>query len=160
MKNDLVNLAKETISNNQYMTIATSNENGNAWASPVAYVFDYKYNFYWVSVPESKHQQNINYNPNVSIAIFDSHQLWGEGVGVQIEATVERVSLVDLPKVTKLYFSREYPYGSATGAFGDGLKDLLKGKIYHFYKAIPTKVWVPDPNADVDARIEVNLSNN
>lgn len=157
MTNDYSNLAKKIFSNNQYMTIATSDEAGNAWASPVAYVFDDNYNFYWVSVPESKHQRNIKHNPKISIAIFDSHQLWGEGVGVQMEATVEQVSLMELPKVTKLYFSREYPYGSASGAFGEGLKDLLKGKIYHFYKAIPTKVWVPDPNADVDTRIEVDL---
>src|SRR3989344_4335794 len=118
------------------------------------------YTFYRVSVPQSKHQQNIKQRQNVSITIFDSHQLWGEGVGVQMEASVEQVSLTEFPKVTKLYFSREYPYGNASGAFGEGLKNLLKGKIYHFYKATPIKVWVPDPNADVDARIEVNLNSN
>jgi hypothetical protein len=33
---DLSNLAKEIISNNQYMTIASVDKEGNAWASPVA----------------------------------------------------------------------------------------------------------------------------
>ncbi len=140
------------------MTIASSDETGEAWASPVAYVYDDSYNLYWVSVPKSKHQRNINYNPKVSLAIFDSHQLWGEGVGVQIEATVEQVSFMELPKVTKLYFRREYPYGNASGAFGDGLKELLKGKVYHFYKATPTKVWIPDPKSDIDSRLAIDLT--
>lgn len=140
------------------MTIASVDTGGNAWASPVAYVFDKEFNFYWVSVPGSKHQQNIANNSSVSIAIFDSHQLWGEGVGVQMEATVEQVTLKDIPQVTTLYFTREYPYGNALGAFGKGLKELLKGKVYHFYKAVPKTVWVPDPTAEVDARIEVELN--
>lgn len=157
MKQNLKQLAKDIIGNNQYMTIASSDNEGNAWASPVAYVFDDKFNFYWVSVLKSKHQENIKNNPNVSIAIFDSHQLWGEGTGVQMMAVVKEVSLKEFPSVTKLYFSRKYPHGSASGAFGKGLRDLLKGKIYYFYKATPTKIWVPDPDADVDARIEVKL---
>jgi uncharacterized protein YhbP (UPF0306 family) len=151
------NLATGIIRQNQYMTLASVDKQGTAWASPVAYVFDDKFNFYWVSVPNSQHQQNIAFNPNISIAIFDSHQLWGEGVGVQMEAVVEQVPITDIPHVTMLYFSRGYPYGNALGAFGKGLKELLKGKIYLFYKATPTKVWVPDPNAEVDTRIEVSL---
>jgi hypothetical protein len=77
---------------------------------------------------------------------------------VQLEAEVEQVGITKMPAVAELYFTRDYPYGNALGAFGQGLKDLLKGKIYHFYKATPTKVWVPDPDAVVDARIEVSLN--
>jgi hypothetical protein len=69
------------------------------------------------------------------------------------------VNLTNIPHVMKTYFDRDYPYGSASGAFGKGLKDLLAGKIYKFYKATPSKVWVPDPDADVDARVEVSLIN-
>lgn len=157
IEKNLENLANKLIVENQYMTIATTDRDGNAWASPVAYVFDKDFNFYWVSVPESKHQKNIDANPKVAIAIFDSHQLWGEGVGIQMEATVSDVPIEMLIKVTKLYFSRDYPYGKASGAFGKGLRALLKGNRYKFYKAVPTKMWVPDPNADVDARIEVSI---
>ncbi len=135
MQQKLTQLAKTIIETNQYMTLATCDNLGNAWASPVAYVFDDKYNFYWVSVPESKHQHNIKHNSQITFAIFDSHQLWGEGVGVQIEAKVEEVKLLELPRVVELYFSRKYPFGNASGAFGKGLRELLKGRIYRFYKA-------------------------
>jgi uncharacterized protein YhbP (UPF0306 family) len=158
MVSDLNQLAKNIIQNCQYMTIASSDSDGKPWASPVAYVYDKDFNFYWVSVPDCQHQRNIKVNPNVVISIFDSHQLWGEGEGVQLEAEVEQVGITKMPAVAELYFTRDYPYGNALGAFGQGLKDLLKGKIYHFYKATPTKVWVPDPDAVVDARIEVSLN--
>jgi uncharacterized protein YhbP (UPF0306 family) len=157
MPKDLSKLAKEIIENNQYMTIASSGVSGKAWVSTVAYAHDKKFTFYWASIPNSQHQQNIKQNPKIVFSIFDSHQLWGEGVGVQIEATAEEVGLSDISVATKAYFSRKYPYGNVLGSFGKGLKDLLKGKIYHFYKAIPTRLWVPDPDAPVDTRIEVFL---
>jgi len=155
---DLSVFAKDIIENNQYMTIASSDELGRPWAAPVAYVYDAEYNFYWVSVPESRHQQNIKKNPDIVISIFDSQQLWGIGAGVQIEATSGEVGLKSVSSVTKLYFSRKYPYKNPCGIFGKGLRTLLKGKVYRFYKAVPNKVWVPDPNAAVDARIEVFLN--
>ncbi|MCA9391937.1 pyridoxamine 5'-phosphate oxidase family protein [candidate division WWE3 bacterium] len=160
MDTQLVEMAKGIIEANQYMTIASCDESGNAWASTVCYAYDDDYKFYWVSFPNTKHQQNIKNNPNISFTIFDSHQDWGNGDGVQIEATAQQVSLTDLPHATKVYFSRNYPYGKnkVATAYGDGLRKLLQGKIYHFCKATPTKVWVPDPDADVDARVEVKLN--
>lgn len=149
--------ATKIIQENQYMTLATSDSAGNSWASPVAYTYDSDFNFYWVSLPSSSHQKNIEVNPNISFSIFDSHQNWGEGIGLQIEAKVEKVPLSDLPKVSKLYFSRKYPYGDVIGSFGKGLKELLKGKVYHFYKAAPIKIWTADLDAEVDARVEVKL---
>ena len=81
MRNTIEDQAKKIIKENQYMTIASSDENGKSWASPVAYVFYDKFNFYWVSVPESQHQRNMKHNPEITIAIFDWHQLWSEGWG-------------------------------------------------------------------------------
>lgn len=158
MTQDLTRLAIEIIQNNQYMTISSADTSGNSWASPVAYSFDNEFNFYWVSVPDSKHQKNIKINPKITFSIFDSHQLWGEGVGVQIEALATEVSIMDYPHVLDIYFSRQYPYGNVIGSFGKGLRELLKGNIYHFYCAKPTRVWVPDPDADVDSRVEVQLN--
>ena len=142
------------------MTIASTDAKGAPWASTVAYAFDSKFRFYWVSVPESKHQQNIKHNSSIAFTIFDSHQQWGEGIGVQIEATVEQVSLLETPLAMETYFLRNYPYGNVIGSFGDALKKLLNGKVYNFYRATPNKVWFPDPDAEVDARVEVFLGGN
>jgi len=153
----LTNLVKEVIKNNQYLTIASSDSSGKAWVSVVAYVYDDDYNFYYVSIPDSQHQQDIEHNSNIAFTIFDSHQSWGKGIGIQVEASVEEVGIKDIPRVTKMYFLRKYPYGDVIGKFGKGLRNLLKGKVYRFYKAVPTRFWYPDLDAEVDARVEVKL---
>ena len=160
MQKELEQLAKDIIENNQYMTIASVGSDGNPWASAVCYAYDPEYTFYWVSQPSSKHQTNFQNHSQISFTIFDSHQDWGEGMGVQGEAIVQKVKLTEISNVFSIFFERDYPYGKTNvlSAYGNGLKALLNGKIYHFYKAMPTKVWVPDPNADGDARIEVDLN--
>ena len=80
---DYQKLARDIIEQNQYMTLGTTSPDGKPWVSPVVYAFDKNYNFYWISLPNSKHSQNITANKNISLAIFDSHQNWGEGVGLQ-----------------------------------------------------------------------------
>ena len=154
----LNNLARKIIESNQYMTLGTSDANGSPWVSPVVYAHDKNWNLYFISIPESRHCQNIKVNNRVAVAIFDSQQSVGEGVGLQIEGVVEETTLKDAPLVTKMYFSRKYPHGrNIKSAFSSALKKFLDGEIYRFYKFIPTKVWINDPNADRDVRVEVNL---
>lgn len=154
MLTDLNGLAKDIIEKNQYLVLGTNGEDG-AWVSPVAYAYDDNFNFYFVSFPPSKHCKNIEKNNKVSFAIYDSHQDWGMGEGLQIEGIVEKVEFAEIPKATSLYFTRKYPYGTITHAFADGLKKLLNGQTYSFYKITPTKFWINNPDSDVDERIEV-----
>lgn len=92
---DYTQLAKDIIGKNQYMTIGSTNPDGSAWVSPVVYVVDQNYNFYWISLPNSNHSQNIGKNKKITLAIFDSHQNFGEGVGLQIEAVAIKLSFKD-----------------------------------------------------------------
>lgn len=158
MINDLNKLAREIIEKNEYLALATTDENNNAWVSPICYAFDKDYNFYFASIPSSKHCVNFSRNNKVSFAIYDSTQNWGEGVGLQIEGTVEKVKLLKLPKVTAIYFGRKYPYRKITNIFAESFRKLIKNKIYSFYKIIPTKFWMNDPNAGRDERIEMKLA--
>lgn len=154
LKNNLNELAKEIVEKNEYLALSTSDLQNNPWVSPVAYAYDENGAFYFVSVPASRHIQNILKNNKISFAIYDSHQDWGMGIGLQVEGTVEQVKLKDLPKVMSIYFRRNYPYGSITKAFVEGLKKLLANKTYNFYQINPTVFWMNNPNADVDERIE------
>lgn len=150
-------LAREIIENNQYLAISTLNKDNNPWTCTLAYTFDQDFNFYFVSLPTSKHSQNFLVNSNISFAIYDSRQGFGTGAGLQIEAIVEKTKLAELPKVIKLYFGRKYPYGNVSNAFSQGLKALLRSKVYEFYKLVPSKIWINDPNANTDVRVEVKL---
>jgi uncharacterized protein YhbP (UPF0306 family) len=64
--------AKAIIGANRYMTLATADDAGRPWASPVWYATDDYRRFYWVSSPEARHSQNVAARPEVAIVVFDS----------------------------------------------------------------------------------------
>src|SRR5258706_2384593 len=84
--------AKQIISENIYMTIASASIEGKPWISPVFFAYDDKYNMYWVSSKMSHHSQLIRSNPQVAIVIFNSQASEGDGEGVYFEANIEELS--------------------------------------------------------------------
>lgn len=154
---DLNQLARDIITNNEYLTLATTDEAGNPWTCILAYAYDENYSFYFVSLPTAQHSQHITRNSNVSFTIFDSHQDFGKGVGLQGTGVVTEVKNEEFEKVSSVYFSRQYPYGNILNEFMEGLQKLLKSGVYRFYKLTPKQVWINDPNADTDRRVEVSL---
>lgn len=158
-QSQLNNLARKIIAKNQYATIASADLKSNPWISPVAYCYDEKWNIYFISMPSSKHSQNLKHKKSATVAIFDSHQKWGVGVGLQIEADIIGVPIYIYPEIAKIYFWRDYPYGKVTlDMISDFAKLLMeKKKVYRFYKIVPKKIWMNDPNSSVDERVEINL---
>ena len=159
MVKNLNNLARKIIEGNQYVTIATTDKGGQPWISPVAYTYDNNWNFYFLSMPASKHCTNIAANKQVAIAIFDSTQLWGEGVGLQIEAEAESLKLTGYPKAIKLYATRNYPFGgiNTDRAMKFAKSMISESRMYKIYKLIPRIVWMNDPNSDKDERVKIQL---
>lgn len=158
MVKDLNKLAREIIKINQYMTIASSDKNGSPWAAGVVYSYDKDWNLYFLSLPSSCHSQNIKNNKNVVVAIFDSHQLFGQGVGLQIEGVAAEVAAKDTSEIIKIFFARKFPYGGVTHSTDDYIKQFTsKGSIYRCYKIILRKIWMNDPNNKIDARVIVTL---
>lgn len=150
-------LAKQIVTQNEYLTLATAGETGAPWVSILAYTFDEKYTFYFASLPDSRHSREAEKRSDVSFGIFDSHQDFGTGVGLQIEGKLEVVDEADIVRVLKLYYGRKYPYGNVSNEFMEGLRKLLENKTYLFYKLTPKQVWINDPKADTDRRVEVKL---
>jgi uncharacterized protein YhbP (UPF0306 family) len=158
MTKDLNQLAREIVESNQYLTLGSCDKKGEAWVSPVVYVYDSDYSFYFISLPTSQHVKNFMGNLKVTFAIFNSQQMFGEGVGLQIEGVVKEVSLVKLPKIIKTYLTRKWPFiNNKIDTYLAGFQRLLVNKTYKAYQITPTKVWMNDPNSSVDVRVEVKL---
>lgn len=158
MIKDLAKLAKEILEKNQYMAIASCGISREAWVSPVVYANDKNWNFYFVSIPSSRHCQNFKENNKIAFAIFDSHQLYGEGVGLQIEGVVSQLSdKTEIVKAAAVFYKRKYPYRKVYKAFDFALKKFLERKIYSFYKIEPIKIWMNNPNVNTDERVEIKL---
>jgi len=158
----LNSLARKIIESNEYMTLATSSKKSAAWASPVAYTFDKDWNFYYVSIPLAKHSQNIEENSQVCVAIFDSHQNEGEGVGLQIEGKIYKMSIKDSFKIIPIYSYRKFPYIRRGKDMLKSIKKfvqkfIVKQELYRFYKFVPERIWINNPNASIDERVVVEL---
>lgn len=150
-------LAIGVIESNEYLSLASVDETGKSWVCILAYCFDVDYSLYFVSLPTSRHAIHFLKNNSVSFSIFDSHQEFGKGVGLQVEAIANEVENKEFQTVEDLYFSRVYPYGNINNDFVGGLKNMLNQNIYKFYKLTPTHIWINDPEADIDKRVEISL---
>ena len=82
----LEEMAKRVIDGNRYMTIATVDDDGRPWATPVYFSPDGYREMYWISSPETKHSTNIAARPEVSIVVFDSQVPIGGAEAVYMQA--------------------------------------------------------------------------
>jgi nitroimidazol reductase NimA-like FMN-containing flavoprotein (pyridoxamine 5'-phosphate oxidase superfamily) len=80
---------QEIVSANRYMTLATADEDGRPWATPVWFATGDCRVFYWASKPGARHSRNIAARPGIAIVIFDSTVTPGEAEAVYIAATAE-----------------------------------------------------------------------
>ena len=63
-------LARSIVDGSLYMVIATADESGRPWASPVYFAVDDYRDFFWVSSLEAQHSRNIALRPGVGIVVF------------------------------------------------------------------------------------------
>ncbi len=144
---DLVQSAKDIIKNNLYLTLATA-EGNSPWVAPLYFCVDSSYNFYFVSEIDTKHARDIQINPEVAFAIFDSHSEVGKGSGIQGSGNVQIVKDEEVASELANYHT-------------DFIKltpEMLKGSApYRLFKLVPDKIFVLDSEAKPSKRVEVTL---
>jgi nitroimidazol reductase NimA-like FMN-containing flavoprotein (pyridoxamine 5'-phosphate oxidase superfamily) len=108
MSDDVV---RSIVAANAYMTLATADEHGNPWASPVWYATaDYR-EFIWVSAPQRRHSRNLAMRPALAIVIFDSHQSPGTGAAVYLAARAEQVPRPELDRCLRIFTTASQEQG-------------------------------------------------
>lgn len=139
-------IVRGVIDENTYLTLATT-DGDRPWCAPLQYVADEDLNLYFVSLPESRHMSQIEVNPSIAVAIFDSQQPPFTSLGVQIDGTADAYSTTDNP------FTR-------IGGFDwpENLQDLVPG--YVAVRVTPVKFYLPRFIVDGvqrDERVEVTF---
>ena len=81
----------EIIDAARYMVLATADEDGVPWASPVWFAPDGYTRFLWVSREDTRHSRNLAVRSRLSIVIFDSSAPIGTGEGVYMDALAQQV---------------------------------------------------------------------
>jgi nitroimidazol reductase NimA-like FMN-containing flavoprotein (pyridoxamine 5'-phosphate oxidase superfamily) len=146
-REELEAVAKSIIDANRYMTLATADEHGSPWASPVWYApVEYR-EFLWVSSPEARHSRNLALRPELAIVIFDSHEAGG-WKALYMVAVAEELSDVD--EKIRIY-SR---HGEAQGLRAWTREDVLPPARHRLFRADASEHFVLDPH---DQRIPVDL---
>ena len=160
---DLGDLVRRVLDDNVYMTLATADDTGRPWVSPVYYVADAWRDLYWISSPEVTHSRNLARRPEVGVVVFDSRAAVGTGGShaVYMVATAAEVR-DDIDRGAAVYAG-----GTDVGARALTPADVRSPAPYRLYRATVSaySVLCPrdagercDPHGlDYDHRTEVVL---
>jgi nitroimidazol reductase NimA-like FMN-containing flavoprotein (pyridoxamine 5'-phosphate oxidase superfamily) len=135
---------QEIVDANRYMTLATADETGTPWASPVWFATDDLEQFFWVSDPNARHSRNIAARPQIAIVIYDSTVAPGDAQAVYIAATAERSDDIAV-------YARE---SEAQGLRAWSLADVTEPARHRLYRATATEHFVLGPG---DQRLPMNV---
>ena len=143
-------VARELIDSLQYMTLATSDESGRPWPSPVWFAHDEYTRFLWVSKPDARHSRNLAARPEAGIVIFDSTVPMGTGQAVYAEATVELLQGEDEERGIGVFSARS----EANGGPAWTVDDIRPPAPLRLYRATASAHFVLGAN---DERVPVTL---
>jgi nitroimidazol reductase NimA-like FMN-containing flavoprotein (pyridoxamine 5'-phosphate oxidase superfamily) len=146
---DLGAVARSIVDANRFMTLATADEQGLPWASPVWYSpVEYR-EFLWVSAPEARHSENLVVRPELAIVIFDSHEAGG-WKALYMSAVAKQLPEPDVEDAIRI-FSR---HGEAQGLRAWTREDVVPPARHRLYRATVSEHFVLDPH---DQRLPVDL---
>jgi pyridoxine/pyridoxamine 5'-phosphate oxidase len=115
---------------NTYMTLATADEEGRPWASPVWYATADCREFFWVSKPEARHSRNLAVRPGLAIVIFDSRQAPGTVEALYVNATAEQVLAADFDRGLEVFSNISRAQGLPPWSLEDVLPPA-RHRLYH-----------------------------
>jgi hypothetical protein len=158
---DLGAAARNIIDTNLYMVLGTADSAGQPWVSPVFYSARDYTEFYWISSPDVTHSTNLAVRPDLSIAIFDSRQPAGTGLGVYMSAVAEQLDVTDVDRALEIY-----PGPAERGARTITSEELRPPGPYRIYRAVASQHYMLCPRETGkpceahgrfgDHRVEVN----
>lgn len=131
----LYNSVTRILASNMLCSMATQGEKGGAHINTAFFCFSDDLDCYFLSNPASVHCQNISRSPQMAIAVFDSHQLWGAAhKGLQIFGNCALAEGSAEDDARELYAARFPAYVK----FTDRISHL------RFYSFTPTAVKILD----------------
>jgi nitroimidazol reductase NimA-like FMN-containing flavoprotein (pyridoxamine 5'-phosphate oxidase superfamily) len=97
---------EEVLAATPYCALGTIGQKGS-WTNPVFFAWDTGWNLYFVSLPASRHMQNITKDGRVSMAIYATDQdTKGDVRGIQLSGTAEVTRGEAREEAMRVYFTR------------------------------------------------------
>jgi hypothetical protein len=143
--------AHRIVDGTMYMVLATADESGRPWASPVWFAHSRYEEFFWISSPQATHSRNIAARAQVGIVIFDSQVPIGSGQGVYMKATAGEIPADDLERGIGVFSRRSV----ATGGPAFTASGVLEDAPYRLYRAVATEHSMLAKDGSADHRVPV-----
>src|SRR3954453_8292816 len=89
---DMWPMVPRLLAANRYCVLATADDGGVPWATPVFFPARQERELFWVSSPRSRHSRNIEVRPTVGISVFDSTVPIGGAEALYLEARAGAVA--------------------------------------------------------------------
>lgn len=158
---DIVELAAKIIMENRFLSLATTNNKGEVWATPLSYVYDENCNFYITTAVDSIHIDHIKMNPYVAFSIFDSTRRVSDIDGIQVKGIMGEVEPDELVKIVKAYYLHVFPDPNERKDWEAPAENFTKDDfpVYRFFQIKPLEFYKRDTeNIDVDRRVEIDIA--
>jgi nitroimidazol reductase NimA-like FMN-containing flavoprotein (pyridoxamine 5'-phosphate oxidase superfamily) len=153
--NDAAQTATGLVEASRYLVLATADETGRPWSSPVYFAHLGFTEFFWVSSPDVTHSRNIAVRPEVGIVVFDSQAAIGTGQGVYMSAVAELLEDDDAVARGIEAFSRR---SIAHGGHAWTSEDVRPGTGMRLYRATAGAHWLLAKDGQPDHRVPAHLS--
>jgi uncharacterized protein YhbP (UPF0306 family) len=142
--------ARAIIDANLYLVLATADQDGRPWASPVYFAPAGYTSFVWVSVPDARHSRNIAARAEVGIVIFDSSVPIGGARGVYMSAEARELAGDERIPAIETYARRSLAHGGNAWT----MDDVQPPARLRLFRADAVEQYVLEAN---DQRVPVTL---
>lgn len=129
---------KECLDSTNFSCIATIDKKG-VWANPVYFAYDQKFALYFISQLSSRHMQNLQRDPRISVAIFSTAQK-GDVAGIQLEGKAK--ILTENDNREEIHQAFDTYYGRA--GRGPDVKDYINNPTWLYVKITPEDIYYFD----------------
>jgi hypothetical protein len=145
---DLIEDVTRLLFASSFMTLATADGDGVPWVSPVEFVCDEELRFYWSSVVDARHSQNVRANRRAALSIYDWTYvpLSGQPTALYGEGSVEEFHRSDL-EVPLPSIERWIAWRDAERATPRPHRDRGDGDSpWRFYRITPMQLYALHPD--------------
>ncbi|WP_051833342.1 pyridoxamine 5'-phosphate oxidase family protein [Streptomyces sp. NRRL S-646] len=146
-------IARRIVEANLYMVLATADEGGRPWSSPVYFAHAGYREFFWVSSPDALHSRNIAVRPEVGISVFDSSVAIGTGQGVYMAAVAECVDGPHVARGLDVFSRRSVRHGGRVWT----AEDVGGDSGMRLYRAVADGHSILAKDGQPDHRVPVDL---
>ena len=150
MTEELAARGRAIVDASLYMVLATADEAGRPWATPVYYAPSAYRDFLWVSEPDARHSRNLAERGDLGIVIFDSTAPIDTGHGVYMSATARELTGDERVEAIEVFSRRSLSHGGREWT----IADVEAPAELRLYRARASDQYLLDEH---DNRVPVNL---